>query len=152
MAIKLTSPAFADGGMIPPKFTCDGRSVSPALQWGPAPAGTKSWAVICNDPDAPGGNFVHWILYDLPAGETGVPEALPLDEVLDNGAKQGTTDYGSPGYSGPCPPSGVHRYVFRVFALDTVLSLPSEATEDRVLKAIKGHVLDEGKLTGKYGR
>lgn len=152
MAIKLSSTAFEDGGMIPQKFTGRGDDMSPPLQWSGIPGGAKSLAITCNDPDAPGGNFVHWLLYSLPAHITTLPENLPAKEILDNGAKQGITDFGSTGYGGPNPPSGVHRYIFKIFALDTILNLPAGASEQQLQKAIKGHILDEGRLTGKYGK
>ncbi len=152
MSIKIFSSAFSEGGMIPERFTCDGSGVSPHLSWGEQPAGTKSITIICNDPDAPGGNFVHWLLYDIPASTRELPENVPPDGVLSNGAKQGVTDFDSLGYGGPCPPGGVHKYVFKIFALNALLGLPAGASEKQVLKAMKGHVLGEGKLTGKYGR
>ena len=152
MTIKLSSPAFEDGGMIPLKFTCDGDDVSPPLKWEGAPSGSKSFVVTCADPDAASGNWVHWVLYDIPASTQELPVNVPPEETLDNGAKHGITDNGSVGYGGPCPPRGVHRYVFKIFALDMKLDLSPGASEDRVLRAMKGHVLDEGRLMGKYGR
>jgi len=152
MAIKLKSAVFEDSGIIPQKFTGIGDDVSPPLQWSPAPAGAKSLVITCNDPDAPGGNFVHWLLYGLPANITGLPENVPARAVLDNGARQGNTDIGSAGYGGPNPPRGVHRYICKIFALDTLLNLPPGASEQQLLQAMKGHILEEGQLIGKYGR
>lgn len=152
MPIKLTSNAFKESGMIPQKYTGNGDDVSPQLQWDLLPEGTKSVVIICNDPDAVSGNWVHWVVYDIPAGIRELQENAPLKKVLDNGAKQGVNDSRGVGYSGPYPPSGIHRYIFKIFALDTVLNMPGGATEQQVLKAMKGHVLDEGTLLGRYGR
>ena len=126
--------------------------MSPSLKWSPAPEGAKSLVVTCNDPDAPGGNFVHWLLYNLPANVKDLPENIPAQATLENGANQGLTDFGSAGYGGPNPPHGVHRYIFKIFALDNMLNLPPGASEKQLLQTMKGHVLDEGQLTGKYGR
>ena len=114
MEIKITSSAFTEGGMIPSKYTCDGEDISPALSWQGTPQDTKSIALICDDPDAPMGTFVHWVLFNLPADTTQLGENYPEDETLDNGARQGITDFGKTGYGGPCPPSGTHRYYFKI--------------------------------------
>lgn len=150
--IKVTSSAFQNDGMIPAKYTCDGPDVSPPIAWNGVPEGTKSIALICDDPDAPGGTWVHWVLYSLPASTKSLSEHVPPDKVLPNGAKQGTTDFGKIGYGGPCPPSGTHRYFFKVFALDTMLSLNSGATKAQLVKAMEGHILAQGQLIGKYSR
>ena len=152
-AIRLASPEFADGAAIPIKYTCDGKDVSPALQWSGLPAGTKSLALIADDPDAPGGTFVHWVLYDLPSSASELPEGVAKVETLPNGAKQGTNGARSLGYRGPCPPQGnPHRYFFKLYALDAELGLPPGATKEDLLKAMEGHVLAEGQLMGTYQR
>jgi len=150
--MEIRSSAFQEGGMIPQKYTCDGSDVSPPLAWSGAPQGTKSFALISDDPDAPAGTWVHWVVYDLPAGVTGLPENVPAGKTLTNGGKQGTTDFGGTGYGGPCPPSGTHRYFFKIYALDSMTNLPPGATKDQLLKAMKGHILAEGRLMGKYKR
>lgn len=150
--MQLTSPAFADGGLIPRRYTCDGDDASPPLAWSGVPATTVSLALIADDPDAPRGTWVHWVLYNLPATTTSLPEALPTDERLPNGALQGRNDFRRTGYGGPCPPSGTHRYFFKLYALDTVLSLEPGATKQQLLQAMEGHVLAEAQLMGRYAR
>lgn len=152
MDIRLTSTAFTDGGTIPKKYTCDGADVSPPLAWDNVPEGTKSFALICDDPDAPMGTWVHWVLFNLPADTRNLPEAVPPDKELSNGARQGTNDFRKIGYGGPCPPSGTHRYYFKLYALDTLLDLPAGASKAQLLKAMEGHVLAEGQLMGRYSR
>ncbi len=153
MAIQLTSTAFAEGQPIPVIHTCDDRNVSPPLSWSNLPAGTKSLALITDDPDAPGGTFVHWVVYGIPPNVTELPQGVPTTEALSNGAKQGTTGFGRVGYAGPCPPRGKpHRYFFKLYALDSELQIKVRATKQDVLNAIKGHVLAEGQLMGTYQR
>ena len=152
MDLKVASTAFEAGGMIPPKYTADGQNISPPLAWTGVPDGTKSIAVVCDDPDAPMGTWVHWLLWNLPPGLTGLDEDMPPDAKLANGARQGTTDFGRIGYGGPAPPSGVHRYYFRVYALDVMLDVPAGATRPRLEKAMEGHMLAQGRLMGKYTR
>jgi len=153
MALELKTTAFAAGGAIPKKFTCDGPDVSPALSWGDAPAGTQSFALIMDDPDAPVGTWVHWVLYDLPATTRELPEGVPTDGQLASGARQGTNDFRKLGYGGPCPPSGpAHRYFFKLYALDTKLNLKAGASKADLEKAMKGHVLAQAELMGRYGR
>ncbi len=152
MAIAVTSPAFEDGGMIPKKFTCDGNDISPPLHIDGVPEDTKSLTLIADDPDAPSGTWVHWVLYNLPPATTELPENMPEDEQLKDGARHGITDFQRFGYGGPCPPSGTHRYYFKVYALDTMLDLPGRATKADVVKAMQGHVLAEGQLMGRYAR
>lgn len=152
MRIKVESAAFKEGEVIPRKYTCDGADISPPLSWSGIPEGTKSIALISDDPDAPMGTWVHWVVYDLPPNATGLPEKVPSERTLSNGAKQGMTDFRRIGYGGPCPPGGVHRYFFKVYALDTVLNLDPGATKKLLLKAMEGHVLGEGELVGKYKR
>jgi Raf kinase inhibitor-like YbhB/YbcL family protein len=153
MNTKLTSTAFHEGETIPKQHTGDGRDVSPALHWDEPPAGTRSLALICDDPDAPRGTWVHWVIYDLPTGTRDLPEAIPPDEALKNGARQGKNDFGTIGYRGPSPPPGKpHRYFFKLYALDKSLNSPAGATKAEVEKAMKGHVLGETRLMGTYGR
>src|SRR5579862_404929 len=124
MAFQLTSRAFKDGEPIPPHYTADGEDVSPPLEWKDPPAGTKSLTLICDDPDAPGGTFTHWLIFNIPPSVVLFPEAFPPLKSLQNGIRQGTNDFGSIGYSGPAPPSGVHRYYFKIYALSAVLEVP----------------------------
>ena len=152
MAIEVTSLAFEDGAAIPSRYTCDGLDVSPPLSWGSVPDGTQSLALIADDPDAPRETFVHWMIYDLPPDTRGLPEDVPNQRTLPSGAAQGVNGAGSIGYMGPCPPSGSHRYFFKVYALDTELGLGGGATKEDVLSAMEGHVLDEGNLMGTYRR
>jgi Raf kinase inhibitor-like YbhB/YbcL family protein len=153
MGILLTSSAFADGSPIPTQHTCDGVDASPPLKWIGPPAGTKSFALICDDPDAPAGVWVHWVLYNIPATVVELPEGVPLDEVVLNGARQGLNDFTRIGYGGPCPPRGKpHRYFFKLYALDVDLSLKSKATKQDVVAAMQGHILEEAQLMGTYQR
>jgi len=150
MSIQVTSSAFADGGSIPSKYTCDGADVSPPLKWNSVPDTTKSIALIADDPDAPRGTWVHWVVYDLPASLRELPEKVPAEKILGNGGRQGMTDFKKIGYGGPCPPSGTHRYYFKIYALDRMLEIAPGATKAQLLKAMEGHVLAEGQLMGKY--
>ncbi len=152
MDIKITSSAFEEGGLIPPKYTCDGDDISPPLQWDAVPESTKSIALISDDPDAPMGTWVHWVLYNLPADTKELAENIHPDNTLPNGARQGTTDFGRIGYGGPCPPSGTHRYFFKIYALDTELDLAAGAAKSDLINAMIGHILAEGQLMGKYKR
>lgn len=153
MAFRIESPAFSAQGKIPPKYTCDGTDVSPPLVWKEAPEGTKSFALISDDPDAPVGNWVHWVVYDLPPGTQELQEAVPKTERLASGAKQGLTDFREVGYGGPCPqPGKPHRYFFKLYALDTALDLPPKATKADLLVAMTGHVLAQAELVGLYQR
>jgi hypothetical protein len=152
MDIKITSSAFQDGGLIPAKYTCDGADVSPPLQWDNVPQGAKSIALICDDPDAPMGTFVHWVIFGLPAETRQLAEKVAADKTLPSGARQGTSGFGRVGYGGPCPPSGTHRYFFKIYALDTTLDLPAGARKSDLLKVMQGHILGQGQLIGKYKR
>lgn len=152
MDIKLTSTAFQEGGMIPAKYTCDGTNISPPLEWSGAPQTAESLALICDDPDAPGKTWVHWVLFDLPANRTSLPENVPPQETVAGGGKQGTNDFKKIGYGGPCPPTGTHRYFFKIYALGTALNLDTKTTKDQLLQAIKDHVLAQGELMGRYKR
>jgi len=153
MEIKITSSAFAEGQPIPAKHTCDGENVSPPLAWDKPAEATKSLALIVDDPDAPAGTWVHWVLYDLPPSTTELPEGMPGQNEVLAGAKQGRNDFKKIGYGGPCPPRGnPHRYFFKLYALDQKLNLTAGATKADVEKAMKGHILAEGKLMGMYKR
>ena len=150
--MQITSQAFEAGGMIPAKYTCDGPDLSPPLRWADPPAGTQSYALIADDPDAPVGTWVHWVLWNIPAEASGLEENLSKSASLPNGAKQGTTDFRRIGYGGPCPPSGTHRYFFKLYALDTMLELPSSTTKRDLEGAMQGHILGQAELVGKYQR
>lgn len=151
--ISISIDGFNEGDMIPDKFTCEGKDVSPPISWTGIPGGTKSIALITDDPDAPGGTFVHWVLYNLPANILKLPESIPQDKTLADGSMQGMTDFGRPGYGGPCPPPGKpHRYYFKVYALDRKLDLQPLASKSQVENAMKGHILAQGELMGKYQR
>lgn len=152
MQIEVKSGAFANEGMIPKLHTCEGKDLSPQLSWTTPPEGTKSLALIADDPDAPRGTWVHWVMYDIPPDVKELPEGVPGDKTLKNGAKHGITDFKRPGYGGPCPPSGTHRYFFKLYALDTTLNLEPGATKDQLLKAMEGHIVAQGQLMGKYKR
>ena len=150
--MNLTSPSFDNDGMIPGKHTCDGINVSPSLEWDSVPTNTKSVALICDDPDAPMGTWVHWVYYDLPAESRGLPEDVPPENQPQTGGKQGINDFGKIGYGGPCPPSGTHRYLFRLYALDARINLPPGSNKQQLLKTMEGHILDRVDLIGKYKR
>lgn len=152
MTISVSSSAFEEGGMIPSKYTCDGQDISPPLKWEGIPEGTKSMALIADDPDAPMGTWVHWVVWNIPPDVKELPESVSPDPQLPDGSRQGITDFGRPGYGGPCPPSGLHRYYFKICALDTILDLPNRAKKADLLKATEGHVLAKGQLMGRYSR
>ncbi len=150
--IKLTSSAFKEGEPIPRAYTCDGVNISPPLEWSGVPRTAKTIAIVCDDPDAPAGTWVHWVLYNLPADNIGVVENLPATENLKAGGFQGKNDFGKIGYGGPCPPSGTHRYFFKIYALDSELPLKAGATKAELMKAIEGHIVVQGQLMGTYRR
>jgi Raf kinase inhibitor-like YbhB/YbcL family protein len=153
MTVNLKSPAFSEGGDIPKKHTCDGPDVSPALAWDEPPAGTQSFCLICDDPDAPAGTWVHWVCYDIPAGARGLPEAVAKVPELKDGTRQGRNDFGKLGYGGPCPPRGpAHRYFFKLYALGASLNLAPGATKAEVEKAMKGKILAQAQLMGRCKR
>ena len=138
MALELKSQAFKNGEFIPAKYTCEGADVSPPLEWSGSPQGAKSFVLISDDPDAPMGTWVHWVLYDIPAEKAGLPEGVKKDKVLSDGSKQGVTDFGRAGYGGPCPPPGTpHRYFFKLYALDAKLDAKPGLSKKELLKAIK---------------
>ena len=148
--IKLTSVAFKDGQSIPAPYTCDGVNISPPLEWSGLPKTTKTVAIIVEDPDAPSGTWVHWVLYNLPADNIGLVENVPASENLKAGGFQGKNDFGKIGYGGPCPPSGTHHYFFKIYALDSELPLKAGATKAELMKAMEGHIVLEGQLMGTY--
>ncbi len=150
--MKITSSAFTEGAMIPRRYTCDAENVSPPLQWADAPAGVKTFALIADDPDAPAGTWIHWVAFNLPANSAGLPEGVKPQANVEGGGTQGTNSFRKIGYGGPCPPSGTHRYYFRLYALDSALSLKSDAGAREVQAAMKGHVLAEADLMGRYKR
>ena len=152
-SMKITSSAFQPDGVIPKKYSCDGQEVSPPLAWTGAPAGTKSFALIMDDPDARPDTWVHWVLYDLPASERDLAENVPKEKELASGARNGVNGEPRIGYEGPCPPPGpAHNYHFKFYALDAKLGLAAGATKAEVEKAMKGHVLGEAQLIGRFGR
>jgi Raf kinase inhibitor-like YbhB/YbcL family protein len=147
MAIQVTSSAFAEGGAIPRIYTCDDQNVSPPLAWTGVPGNAVSLAVIMDDPDAPAGIWVHWVLYNLPANLTS------LEQGKNGGGTEGKNDFNRTGYGGPCPPRGSnHRYTIKVYALDRLLDLKAGATKAQVESALRGHILAQGQLMGRYGR
>jgi len=152
MNIKVTSGAFEDGGVIPERYTGDGEDISPPISWSEIPAGTRSIAIISDDPDAPVGTWVHWVIFNIPPDTKGLAEGVPADPTLKDGTVQGINDSRAIGYGGPYPPTGYHRYYFKAYALDTMIGLKPGATKKELLKAMEGHVLAEGSLMGKYKR
>ena len=147
MALHVRSAAFADGQSVPQKYTCDGQNVSPPLEWSGAPEQTRSIAVICDDPDAPSGTFTHWVLYDVAA------KASHLAEGSSAGGKEGVNSFRKSGYGGPCPPpNGAHRYIFHVYALDVESLGGTGLSKQDVMAAMKGHILAEGQVMGRYQR
>jgi Raf kinase inhibitor-like YbhB/YbcL family protein len=151
MTLSIQSTAFSEGATIPRQYTCDGKDVSPPLSWSGAPEGTKSFALICDDPDS-SKTWSHWVLFDLPPAAKSLPEGVPAKESVSGGGVQGTNDFRKVGYGGPCPPSGVHRYFFKLYALDATVGLGSKATKADLERAMKGHVLAEASLMGRYSR
>lgn len=152
MTFQMTSAAFAQGGVIPRQYTCDGQDISPPLQWAEPPTGRRSFALIGDDPDAPAGTWVHWVLYNLPASARSLPEALPATAELPDGSRHGQNSWRRLDYGGPCPPSGTHRYFFRLYALNSVLDIKSGANKQQLLKAMEGHILGQAELMGMYSR
>ena len=152
MPFELTSTAFAHGESIPRKYTCDGEDISPPVQWSDPPQGTLSFALICDDPDAPMATWVHWVLYNLPAESRVLPEAVPPDADLPDGSRHGQNSWGRLDYGAPCPPSGTHRYFFKLYALDTALDLAAGASKEQLLQAMEGHILAQAELMGLYTR
>ena len=155
MVLKILSPVFSNGEPIPPKYSCEGSDISPPLDWDMSQSSIPddgSIALICDDPDAPGGTWIHWVIFNLPPETSSLPEMVMPREEQENGALQGSNSWGNIGYGGPCPSSGTHRYYFKVYALDIKLSLSPGATKRELLEAMEGHILDEGQLMGTYTR
>ena len=153
MTLHLKSSDFAPGADIPKQFTCSGADISPALEWSDPPVATKSFALIADDPDAPAGTWVHWVLYDLPPNLRALPQNYPKTEQSADGLHQGLNDFRKIGYGGPCPPPGKpHRYYFKLYALDAKLNLKPGATKKDVEAAMKGHILAQGEYMGRYAR
>jgi Raf kinase inhibitor-like YbhB/YbcL family protein len=153
MAFDLRSPAFAQGQEIPVKHTCDGADLSPPLTWSAPPANTRSFALIVDDPDAPAGTWVHWVLYGIGASRRELPEGVPAKDTVPGLGSQGLNDFRRVGYGGPCPPRGpAHRYFFKLYALDAELPVPPRKAKAELLKAMEGHVLGQAELMGRYKR
>ena len=153
MALELRSPSFENNGVLPADFTCEGRDISPELQWGNVAPNTKSFALICDDPDAPSKVWVHWLLYNIPGEAVRLPEGIALSKMLKDGSRQAHTDSGTDGYSGPCPPPGKpHRYFFKLYALDSKLTINGKVTKEKLLEAMEGHILATAQLMGTYQR
>lgn len=145
--MKIQSPAFEQNQPIPAKYTCDGENISPPLVISEVPEGTESLVLICDDPDAPAGTWVHWTLWNIPPHTKEIPE-----NSAPAGASEGTTSFGNTGYGGPCPPSGTHRYFFKLYALDKTLDLPPAASPEQLQEAMEGHILESAELVGLYQR
>ncbi len=153
LTMKVSSTGFKNQSKILQRYSCQGENISPDLAWSSAPDGTKSIALVCEDPDAPHGTFIHWVMYNIPSSETGLAENIPQSESLPDGARQGQNGAGKVGYTGPCPPPGKpHRYYFRLYALDTQLAIAGDVTRDKLMSATQGHVLAKGELLGIYQR
>ncbi len=150
--MQLTSPVFKQGETIPTKYTCDGHDFSPPLAWESEPQGTQSYALIADDPDAPTGTWVHWVIFNIPAEVHDLSEHIPAEATLADGTKQGLNDFRKIGYGGPCPPNGTHRYYFKLYALDTMLDLKADVTKTALLEAMQNHILGEAQLMGNYNR
>lgn len=152
MEITLKSPAFGQGEPIPEEYTCDGRNISPPLEWSDIPEGAQSLAMIVDDPDAPRGTFNHWIIYSIPPDVPEFTENVEKEKTLPSGARQGVNDAGKIGYTGPCPPSGTHRYFFKIYALDSALDLEPGANRKQIDDALRGKIIAQGELMGTYKR
>jgi len=150
--MKLTSNAFKQEEMIPEKYTCDGKNVSPSLKWENAPENTKSFALICDDPDAPAGTWVHWVIFDIPVDVHSLKENVTQVQELANGARQGINGFHKFGYGGPCPPGEEHRYFFKLYALDKMLNLKAGVTKSELEKAMGKHIIEQAELIGLYAR
>lgn len=154
MSFELTSDAFMNGQSIPAKYACTGKNISPALTWNEPPAGTQSFALIMDDPDAPGGVWVHWVLFNIPAEARSLQEDLPTTgkNVDPSAIYVGKNSWSAIGYGGPCPPSGTHRYYFKLYALGTTISLLPGATKEQLLKEMEGHILAQAELMGTFSK
>lgn len=152
MVFAIASGAFEEGELIPKQYTCDSMNISPPLTFSGIPDSARSLALICDDPDAPMGTWVHWVLYNLPPDTAALPENIPGTDSLSGDIRQGISDFGRYGYGGPCPPGGTHRYYFKLYALDTLLDLEGKVSKSDLEEAMKGHILAEAQLIGKYSR
>lgn len=152
MPMQLTSGAFSAGQAIPAKYSCRGSNVSPALAWSNAPESAMSFALIVDDPDAPSGTWVHWVAFNIPASVANLPEAVAMGAQFAGGALQGRNSSNHTGYDGPCPPSGTHRYFFKLYALDAALDLASGASKSQLLQAMEGHILAQSELMGTFSK
>lgn len=152
MTISLSSTDFGNMETIPAEFTCDGANISPPIAWSGLPQGTESVALICDDPDAPVGTWVHWVCYDIPPTVAGLAQGVPKTDVIPSGGKQGINDFSKVGYGGPCPPSGTHRYFFKLYALDCMLACDAGKSKQEIEQAMKGHILGTAELIGTYSR
>jgi Raf kinase inhibitor-like YbhB/YbcL family protein len=152
MPFTLSSPAFVEGAAIPRKYSCDAENVSPPLQWSQSPAGVKSFALIMDDPDAPSGTFVHWVLFNIPASATSLPEGIARAPHVAGIGQQGMNSARQTGYFGPCPPGGTHRYFYKLYALDAAVTLTKDAAAADLQKAAQGHILAQAQLMGRYSR
>ena len=150
--MRILSTAFSEGASIPVKYTCDGKDISIPLQWQDVPVNAKSLALIMDDPDAPMGTWVHWVVYNMAAGPGEFAEGLPADPILPSGAKQGRNTSGKIGYESPCPPDREHRYFFKLYALDCVLENEPGLTKAALIEAMQGHILEECQTFGVYDR
>jgi Raf kinase inhibitor-like YbhB/YbcL family protein len=151
MALRLTTSSFRESD-IPKKFACDGPDISPPLAWNDPPKGTETFALVMDDPDAPGGTWVHWVIYDLPAAIHELREGVPKDRELSSGTRQGRNDFGKIGYNGPCPPKGtIHRYFFKLYALKSKTNLKPGVSKGELERAMKGRILAQAELVGKFG-
>lgn len=147
--MKIISSSFNEGDLIPSQYTCTGENISPPVSWTGIPANAKSLALVVDDPDAPAGDWVHWVIYNIPFSMTGLQEKFPKSKTMDNGIIQGVNDFKNNGYNGPCPPSGTHRYYFRLYALDINVN-DADLSKDELNKAMDGHILAKSELMGKY--
>ncbi len=150
--MQITSPAFTHGGLIDPRHSCDGDDTSPPLNWQDIPPATKSLAIICDDPDAPMGTWVHWVYFNLPPQIATLPAGITPIPQPPQGGRQGRNDFGRIGYGGPCPPSGSHRYYFKLYALDTILDLDAGSTKRHLVQAMQNHILDKASIMCRYER
>ena len=148
----LRSSAFYNDSAIPKLFTCEGENISPPLSWEKEPEGTVSFVIICEDPDAPMGTWIHWVYYNIPRSVHGLHRNVPPEYLLSTGGRQGITSFNTYGYGGPCPPEGTHRYYFKLYALDILLTVDKNAGKSEVEKAMKGHILAESQLMGTFTR
>ncbi len=153
ITLQIESDAFEAKETIPHQYTCDGEDLSPPLSWSEPPADTQSLALVCVDPDAPAGTWDHWVLFNIPAGTRSLPEGISADPVVEGLGTHGSNSWKRLGYGGPCPPQGAaHRYIFKLYALDTNLKLDPGASRKDIEKVMQGHILAEGQLLGNYGR